>query len=453
MKFLPLLLLLLSSCILCAQENTALLCADGIDNDGDGDIDCADRQCASLAVTAPCDICPTGGSFADVVLEYSSGCPASDPQPEGILGVADWIYTFTDSPEAVFLGINGYIKLGFTNNLLTNSATDAPDLWIFEIGDLVEPTDIALRPVDAFTQNTLMSQGITDTDADGYYEFATVGGATTGLDIDAQVSAPAGLLLFDAVKITDSNATSCDTGSPGADIDAVCAISSVPIDCNGTLNGTAILDLCGECLEADDPNFNQSCADCAGVPNGSAVTDACGVCLESDDPSFNQSCTDCAGSVNGSAVIDDCGVCLEPTDPTFNQSCTDCAGVPNGTAVLDLCGDCLPPDSPDFNAVCLGEKKIFIPDAFSPNDDGVNDFFGIFKEPNLLATVVSYRIFDRWGGLVFEKTDFAFSETENFWRGDFNGKEADEGVFVYVIEIQFGDGTREVFSSDVSLLR
>jgi hypothetical protein len=141
-----------------------------------------------------------------------------------------------------------------------------------------------------------------------FYEIGGIGGSTSSFDIDAIMPGyPAETLLFDAIEVRDVVTDFCWGGTPGADIDAVCALSSIPVDCAGGLNGTAIYDQCGECLEPTDPNFNQSCADCAGTPNGVAIFDDCGECLEPTDPNFNQSCADCAGTPNGVAIFDDCG--------------------------------------------------------------------------------------------------------------------------------------------------
>ncbi len=351
-KRLTFILFLLATSVLLtqAQENNALLCSDGIDNDGDGLIDCDDDECVSIP-NFGCATCTTGLSFADVVIDYQSGCPAIDQNPEGAIGVADYWGNNFDEPEFVFLGEGGFIKLGFTDNLISNSGDNQDDVFVFEVGPAVESTMISLRPQNAFTENQLIMNGIPDTNGDGFYFISDIGGATSALDIDAILTGyPSGSLLFDAIELMDVDDMPCTPNTPGADIDAVCAIYSV--DCNGVQNGTAVLDACDECLELSDPNFNQSCADCLGIPDGLAVLDECGDCYLPDDPNFNSGCTDCLGVVNGTAIIDECGDCLQPDDPNFNQSCIDCLGTPNGEAIIDECGDCYLPNDPEFNMAC-----------------------------------------------------------------------------------------------------
>lgn len=203
------------------------------------------------------------------------------------------------------------------------------------------------------------------------------------------------------------------------------------------LEGTEITDECGICLELTDPNFNQSCIDCAGTPNGTAIVDKCGICLEPTDPYFNESCIDCKGVLNGTAVVDDCGECLEPSDLSFNTACADCVGTPNGTAVLDDCGECRNPSDPDFNMSCAEEIKIFVPNAFSPNGDGLNDEFVVYKSKTTNARINKYQIFNRWGELIFESRDFDFHSNNNWWNGEFKGKKVKSGVYIYSIEINF----------------
>ena len=447
------LLLLFLNLTIYGQENTAISCSDGLDNDGDGLIDCMDGDCMNLP-NEGCFYCGDGISFADSLISYTSGCPIPDPVPEGAIGLSDW--DGLDHDRVVSLGEGGVLRLAFTDNLIINSGDGNPDVWIFEAGD-VEASNISLRPADAETEQELIQCScVFDSDADGYYDFGDIGGAISFVDIDAFFTIPLaeGALRFDAIQITDIVDGDCNNITPGADIDAVCSLNSSNLDCAGVQNGTAIFDDCGECLEPDDPNFNQSCADCAGTPNGTAVLDDCGICLEPADPNFNQSCLDCAGVPNGEAVIDECGQCLEADDPNFNQSCLDCAGVPNGISVIDNCGICLEPNDPLFNQSCV-EKNIFIPNVFSPNGDGVNDAFKIYADHNLNVIIQTFTVYDRWGGIVYQAQNFDLQSAGEtvWWRGDAGGEDAERGNYTYIIEIELANGETRQMSGVVLLLR
>ena len=431
-----------------AQENNAILCSDGIDNDNNGLIDCEEPGCINLSDNG-CSLCGDGSSFADVVFEYSSGCPFSDPLPQGSLGVADYNFEPGDNPTFTFLGQGGFIKLGFTNNVLSNSGDNQDDLWVFEIGPIVESIDIAIRPLDNFTETQLQNSGIPDANSDGYYEVGNLSGATSGFDIDLVIQGyAAGELKFDAIEIKDVIDEDCSTETAGADIDAVCALFSIPSDCAGVPNGSAVIDDCGECLEPNDPNFNQLCIDCAGVFNGTALIDDCGECLDPNDPNFNQSCADCAGVPNGLAVIDDCGECHEPTDPSFNQSCSDCAGVLYGTAVIDNCGECLEPNDPNFNRSCIGEKNIYIPNAFTPDGDGLNE---VFQVKGIGLQKIKLWIFNRFGEQIYYTEGVSVS-----WDGrGGQGSEyfAPNGVYAYRVQVHVEDAEVKELKGFVSLIR
>ena len=70
--------------------------------------------------------------------------------------------------------------------------------------------------------------------------------------------------------------------------------------------------------------------------------------------------------------------------------------------------------------------KLITPNAFTPNDDGVNDFFKLTASGTCEAATFSLKIFDRWGRLVFESADI---NTE--WDGNFVGQQLKEGVYLW----------------------
>lgn len=98
-------------------------------------------------------------------------------------------------------------------------------------------------------------------------------------------------------------------------------------------------------------------------------------------------------------------------------------------------------------------RNVYIPNIFSPNDDGVNDKFKIYTGIGV-QNIRTFRIFDRWGEMVYED----FNLTPNIdgagdWDGRFRGDKVKPGVFVYVVEVEFLDGSVLVYRGDVSLIR
>ncbi len=90
---------------------------------------------------------------------------------------------------------------------------------------------------------------------------------------------------------------------------------------------------------------------------------------------------------------------------------------------------------------------------FSPNADGVNDYFTIFGDVPNVQRIEKMIIFDRWGGVVFEQKDFLPNQLLEGWDGKFKGKPLNDGVFVYLIEIRFLDDEIIRYTGDISLMR
>ena len=103
------------------------------------------------------------------------------------------------------------------------------------------------------------------------------------------------------------------------------------------------------------------------------------------------------------------------------------------------------------NITVLDARKVFIPSAFSPNNDGINDVFMIFGDIPNVQSVQSFSVFDRWGNMLFRNEDFQPNEITQGWDGTFRGKPIDVGVYAFVAEVIFIDGLVEVFSGDLLL--
>ena len=97
-------------------------------------------------------------------------------------------------------------------------------------------------------------------------------------------------------------------------------------------------------------------------------------------------------------------------------------------------------------------RQIFIPNAFSPDGDGFNDYFFINGGIDV-EIIQSLTILNRWGGVVFSNNSIAPNDFQTGWDGFSRGKVASEGVYIYVAEILFIDGKVETFSGDVTLVK
>jgi gliding motility-associated-like protein len=100
----------------------------------------------------------------------------------------------------------------------------------------------------------------------------------------------------------------------------------------------------------------------------------------------------------------------------------------------------------------LINNDVFIPNAFTPDKNGINDKFTVYGGKRLI-NIRSLMIFDRWGNNIYEKTDLIPNNLEEGWDGSFRGKAMDPATFIYVAELEFEDRTNKIFSGEVVLLR
>jgi gliding motility-associated-like protein len=95
---------------------------------------------------------------------------------------------------------------------------------------------------------------------------------------------------------------------------------------------------------------------------------------------------------------------------------------------------------------------VYIPNVFSPDDDGENDVFRVFAG-NPATRIHFLRIYDRWGSQVFGQEDFSPDELRGSWDGRYRGNVLQPAVFVWMLSIEYEDGTLELLSGDVFLKR
>jgi gliding motility-associated-like protein len=97
-------------------------------------------------------------------------------------------------------------------------------------------------------------------------------------------------------------------------------------------------------------------------------------------------------------------------------------------------------------------RQVYVPSVFSPNNDGINDELIVFGSPQV-AKVNVFKVFNRWGDLLFESYNFQPNDPLYGWDGRFQGERMNTGVYVWFAEVEFVDGHREVFEGGATLLR
>lgn len=100
----------------------------------------------------------------------------------------------------------------------------------------------------------------------------------------------------------------------------------------------------------------------------------------------------------------------------------------------------------------LKVRDVYVPNAFSPNQDGLNDILFINAGPEV-STIQSFSIYSRWGEQVFLQENFMPNDIANGWDGKSGPKFLESGVFIWQAVIDFIDSETIVYTGDVALVR
>ena len=143
--------------------------------------------------------------------------------------------------------------------------------------------------------------------------------------------------------------------------------------------------------------------------------------------------------------------------PGTSLSCTSCsnpiAGPENSTTYLLTAIDAAGCEaSAEITVHVKGNYRIYLTTAFSPNDDGINDWFYIQSaDPNVI--VEDLRIYDRWGDALFFSTPGPANEATIGWNGKFRGSPMNPGVYIYTVLVRYPDGTQRLYRGDITLVK
>ena len=107
---------------------------------------------------------------------------------------------------------------------------------------------------------------------------------------------------------------------------------------------------------------------------------------------------------------------------------------------------CSTTDSVVLKVLACDSKRVFVPNTFTPNNDGLND--KLFVRGGGIRELEFFRVFDRWGNLVFETHNIGEG-----WDGTIAGKSADIATYVYVLKAVCSSGSIVDMSGNVTLVR
>ena len=97
-------------------------------------------------------------------------------------------------------------------------------------------------------------------------------------------------------------------------------------------------------------------------------------------------------------------------------------------------------------------RPVYAPNVFSPNGDGINDLFFLSGGP-AVEEIEALRVYDRWGGLVYEQTNIPIGESSLGWDGRVNGVLVNPGVFAFHARIRFVDLISLDYSGSITVIR
>ena len=143
--------------------------------------------------------------------------------------------------------------------------------------------------------------------------------------------------------------------------------------------------------------------------------------------------------------------------PSKGLSCSNCLTpvlTTNTNTLLKIVGTTalFCKDSATLQVNAYHKSHIALPNAFSPNGDGLNDVFYVIAGKDV-KQVKQFQVFNRWGQKMFERTNGKTNDTSFGWNGYYNGQLVAQGTYVYQIVIELLTGELEIHKGNISVIR
>lgn len=325
------------------------------------------------------------------------------------------------------------------------------DHWEYAVGPMINAIFEDTNGLDITTTDTIVAvfqalnpdldgDGITNDDEANIYGTDPLNPDTDGDGINDGDEINSGSDPLDPCD-PNPNAPNCDADGDGL-------MSTQETGClsdnNPDTDGDGLSDY-EEVTGLDDPSTSL-------VPSG--TSDPCNPCDPDDsDPlcsldSDGDGVLDLVEMVDGTDPYDPCSYLISSiADPVMditsgedcdNDGISDQDEIINGTNPFDPC------DPLAAGMECA--TGIHVPTGFSPNGDGQNETYSIIVGVDVES--FTFSIYDRWGNLMFTSSDKGFE-----WDGSHNGQLCNAGVYAYILEARFIDGSAQLKSGNITLVR
>lgn len=155
--------------------------------------------------------------------------------------------------------------------------------------------------------------------------------------------------------------------------------------------------------------------------------------------------------------VNQSGVFQYAWSPPDGLDCSDCPN-PVATASEEITYTLLLTNAAGCEAAALlliriQEGEIYVPNIFSPDGDGQNDWLTIFGNPAQRLAIDLFSVYNRWGELIFETRSLGLNDEQSGWDGRQKGRPVLPGVYVWLADIRMADGSLLHKHGEVAVLR
>ena len=397
----------------------------------------------SVSVTA----IPTGGIAPFQFIWNGPGGLTSSGNPASLSVAGNYLLTVTDAK-----GCSGSVSFSVDQS-------PAPQV-------IISATVSTICGDQPYTATAKAGSGVTS------IQWNTPQGAFTGPSVN--LNKP-GLLI---VTVTDGNGCASSDSLTIASGDLRVLTEATPEQCPGSKDGTIRLvslqtgtfPLTASLQGGASPSLSSLPFEFTDLSAGTYVltlTDAAGCSLVQNYLIGNSFQPSIQFQPDEVTIVQGSSITLDPIhnfisaqfswSPGAGLSCTDCIrpdASPQETTLymVSATDDKGCRAEASIRVIVVGNTRVFIPDAFSPNFDGINDIFSV-QAADGEVTILELAIYDRWGNALHRAGPGDVLEVSTGWDGTYQGRLLDPGVYVYTVLIGFPDGSERLYKGELTLLR